>query len=355
MKAFKNFILTVILTFILTFIGIVVSSKIFVPKWVGHDMNMMTFIVKGFYEEPKNSLDVVILGNSDTYRGVSPMVMYKEYGIASYSFVSAGQRMWQGYAMFEDVLRTQNPKIILFNVDGMFSDNQANDGNHSKVYDNMPFSMTKIKAVYDENYEATWIRRFNHLFPVFQYHNRYTDLSSDDFKYAFYDYHYALKGMEMVAYREAYTGDLDYMKDKGEKTEIPEINEYYLDKMREECEKKGIKLVLFHIPSTESASYARYYGIKDYADNYNLDFLEMNFYNDEIGIDWTTDTADAGDHLNLFGAEKVAKYLGKWLKDNYELPDRRNDKKYKQWDKDYKIYLKTRKQEINDAKNEGRY
>ena len=174
MKAFLKFLLTMVLTLVLSLCVLTIASKIFTPKWINHDMNMMTFIVKGFYKEPKNSLDVVFMGNSDTYRGVDPLIMYHEYGITSYNFVAAGQRMWTAYTMFEETLRTQNPKIIMFNADGLFSTNQASSGNYSKVYDNMPFSLDKIKYVFDTNYKKKRkIERLSHLLPIFSYHDIY--------------------------------------------------------------------------------------------------------------------------------------------------------------------------------------
>ena len=48
-------------------------------------------------------------------------------------------------------------------------------------------------------------------------------------------------------------------------------------------------------------------------------------YTDEIGIDFQTDTYDAGLHLNLSGAEKLTKYFGKILSDEFNLADRRDD------------------------------
>ena len=356
MKAFIKFSLTMVLTLILSLTCLILASKIFTPKWVNHDMNMMTFIVKGFYKEPKNSLDIVFLGNSDTYRGVDPLVMYHEYGFTSYNFVSAGQRMWTGYAMFEEALRTQNPKIIMFNADGLFSTNQSSSGNYSKVYDNMPFSLSKIKYIFDSNYKKKRkIERLTHLLPIFSYHDRYNELSNDDFKYAFYDYHYALKGMDLVAYRVPYNGDKNYMKDTGKREELPDINTFYLDKMISKCKERNIEFVLFHTPSSDSANYSRYLAVKNYADKNSITFLELNLYNKEIGMNWKEDTSDGGDHLNMFGAEKVGLYLGKWLIQNYDLPDHRNDKKYAKWNEDYETYLVVRNKEIEDAKELGRF
>lgn len=350
MKSFRKFVLTILLTLVIVIPSLVVASRIFIPKWVHHDMNMMTFIIKGFYKEKKDSLDVIIGGNSDTYRGISPMVMYNEYGFTSYNFVSAGQRMWHAYALFEDAIRLQNPKVYAFNVDGVFSNNQSNKGNSSKVYDNMPLSSVKIKSIFDPYYKDSKINRIYHILPIFSYHSRYSDLSNDDFKYAFYDYHNPLKGVDMVAYQVPYNGSENYMKDNGEKASIPSENIMYLNKMKDRCKEEGIEFLLFHIPSSDSANYARYSAVKEYADKNNLVFVELNLLSKEIGIDWKKDTSDGGDHLNIFGAHKVSKYFGKYLVDNYDLPNHKNDKAYDNWNKDYQEYLKAYDYEVEDAK-----
>ena len=76
----------------------------------------------------------------------------------------------------------------------------------------------------------------------------------------------------------------------------------------------------------------------------------MNLLLDDIGLDWTHDTADGGDHLNIYGAEKVSKYIGNYLNDNYDIPDRRDDSDYKSWFKASREYQKDKEHYINDYK-----
>ena len=66
----------------------------------------------------------------------------------------------------------------------------------------------------------------------------------------------------------------------------------------------------------------------------------MNYYIDEIGLDWKTDSKDGGNHLNLYGAIKVSDYIAEYIHENLEVPDRRNSKKYKNWHNEYKEYTK---------------
>ena len=54
--------------------------------------------------------------------------------------------------------------------------------------------------------------------------------------------------------------------------------------------------------------------------------------NDAIGIDMQTDTYDQGQHLNVYGAEKLSRWFGKVLKEAYGLKDHRGEAAY---DADY--------------------
>ena len=69
-----------------------------------------------------------------------------------------------------------------------------------------------------------------------------------------------------------------------------------------------------------------------------IKFLELNCV-DEIGIDWNTDTQDGGWHLNTNGAVKVSKYLANYLKENFNLTDKRENKDYQDWNQDLEKYL----------------
>ena len=58
----------------------------------------------------------------------------------------------------------------------------------------------------------------------------------------------------------------------------------------------------------------------------------MNFVHKEMGIDWSKDTRDGGNHMNYEGAKKVTAYFGNYLSTEFDLVDHRGDEKYKSWD-----------------------
>ena len=108
--------------------------------------------------------------------------------------------------------------------------------------------------------------------------------------------------------------------------ELSDICYDYLKKMTALCKENDIELVLIKAPSI----YPHWYDewdeqIEDYASENGLLYINFLKYTDEIGIDFQTDTYDAGLHLNLSGAEKLTKYFGKLLSDEFNLADRRDD------------------------------
>lgn len=344
MESFKKFIWTILLTIVLSFIILWGISKIFIPKWLDSDSNRMSYIIKGFYKEPKNTIDILFTGNSDVYRGISPMALYEKLGVTSYNFVSAGQRMWVGLPMLEEALRYQSPKIVFFNIDELFFTSKS-VGNTHKVYDNMSFGLPKIKGIFDANYENNG--KLLHFLPSVYFHDRYKELTFDDFKYAFYDYTDPLKGMDLVAFSKEFSYDLNYMEKSDEKEIIPEKNLEYLDKMRTLCEEKDIEFILIEIPSADSWNYKKHNAVEAYANDYNLKFLDLNLNLDEMNFDWMHDSSDGGDHLNIYGAEKVTNFIATFLEENYSLENHKEDEKYQRWHDHYQEYLRFKENAIN--------
>jgi 2-hydroxy-3-keto-5-methylthiopentenyl-1-phosphate phosphatase len=115
------------------------------------------------------------------------------------------------------------------------------------------------------------------------------------------------------------------MFETDERAAINPIAMYYLDKICELCKEKDIPLVLVSSPSAVNMNYPKHNTLKDYADKHGLDYIDFNVLANEINLDWSQDTGDKGDHINAYGGEKTTRYLMKYLKENYDLPDHRED------------------------------
>ena len=101
---------------------------------------------------------------------------------------------------------------------------------------------------------------------------------------------------------------------------------YYLDKMTALCKEKDIQLILIKAPSLYPYWYDEWeVQMEQYAaDN---DLLYINFLElvEETGLDFSTDTYDAGLHMNLSGAEKLSHYLGQVLSEQVGVENHRGE------------------------------
>lgn len=67
--------------------------------------------------------------------------------------------------------------------------------------------------------------------------------------------------------------------------------------------------------------------IVDYAESYGLAYYNFLELGENIGLDMSMDTYDEGLHLNVYGAEKVADYLGNRLTEEYGFTDHRGKRR----------------------------
>ena len=268
--------------------------------------------------EKKNTIDVLVAGDSESYTSVSPMDLWDKTGIAAYDCGQPGQRIQETYYMLKTAFKTQSPKLVVFETNTMF----RNPG----MLKNLQLSLTEPLGFY---------------FPVFKYHNAWKALfdGPGGLKTSY-------KGFEIRNKVVSYEGDEEYMKETKDKEEIPEVVRIYMDKIRNLCRKNGADLLLVSAPSPKNYNYKKHNALKEYAQETKLTYVDLNLRYRDIGIDWKKDSYDRGDHLNIRGARKVTEYIGKYLKENYQLPDRRKDNNWKEWNELAGQYFEELKKKI---------
>ena len=97
------------------------------------------------------------------------------------------------------------------------------------------------------------------------------------------------------------------------------------------CRAKNIKLVLYSGASSYCYDIRMHNAVAQLAKECGVDYIDANYDIDKLQIDWSRDTFDGGDHLNLFGARKMTRYLGDYLRAECGLTDHREDPSYQSW------------------------
>lgn len=281
------------------------------------------------YAQPRDTVDVVMLGTSHMHCDVNPAILWDEQGIASYVFSAAEQPMWLTYYYLIEFCKYQSPKLVVVDMYSVarFGDDFDNDWVGENLY-NIRFSLNKIRMILS-TCSLDEIKRF---FPsFFGYHSRYEDLKSKDLQY--------LIPSSSEADFKGYTpffGEKEGMEptlDVVEKGDIEPKSEEYLLKLIDYAEDNDIELFLVVNPYPTTAEEELIYNrIHDIADKKGVYFLSTNYDSEEMGLDFDRDYNDES-HLNYSGGCKYTSYLGKILKERYEIPDRRGDARYASWDR----------------------
>lgn len=331
-KKYSLWVLLIRLTcFILLFFLLLnFFSVVFVPKHENDQTGMVGYISHSFKGEAENSLDVVFIGNSDVYRGVSPMELWDKNGIASCVSGKGGQSVAGAYSILKDLYEKQKPSVVFIETDMLFEQLKAEPAS-GIIMDRL----TKFKKFLSENFkdfDDAASSGLAYYFPLLKYHERWDELKKHDFTQIKASYAFPYKGFISDFNIKGYENGYSYMgKNDGSLEKIDARSMRYLHKMIRLCQRNGSKVVLLEVPSAISWNYQRHNAVQAFADKNGLEFIDMNLENTVPGFDWKTDTKDGGDHLNTFGAQKVSLYLAAYMEKNFSLPDRRQDASYAAW------------------------
>lgn len=84
-------------------------------SFVLRDKTNSEFIL-GFEDEQKNSLDVLFLGSSMSYRHIYPLELWNNFGIVSYNLGTSEQTIPMSYYLLQYALEQQTPQVIVLDV-----------------------------------------------------------------------------------------------------------------------------------------------------------------------------------------------------------------------------------------------
>ncbi|MBP3304436.1 MAG: SGNH/GDSL hydrolase family protein [Oscillospiraceae bacterium] len=305
-------------------------QMLLMPKYM--ESSQEGALIAEYYDNAGNN-DVIFIGDCEVYENFSPITLWEEYGITSYIRGSAQQLIWQSYYLMEETFRYETPKVMVFNVLSMKYDTPESTGDSDQreaynrmTLDGMRWSGSKWNSVMASMTEAEkqWEGQFSYLFPLLRYHDRWSQLTKEDFTYWFAKDQVSDNGYLMQTGIKPYTDP--YAEKPLVDYTLGENSWYYLDKMVKLCEENGTQLVLIKAPSLSPVWWDQWDAqVEAYAEAHDLLYINMLDYQEQIGIDWSTDTYDAGLHLNVRGAEKAASWFGKLLSEECGVPDRRAD------------------------------
>jgi len=287
-------------TIIFTLIGIglfVYSIFIFVPRKLKPSEATRFYRGMGYRDEPKDSLDAMIIGTSDAFSCFSPSYIFEKHGLKTYNCGVSKQSVLGMRKQLEDIVKYQKPQAIIVETD----------------------------AIYYSNYgemEYLWVKGIDFME---KYHLFWKDLSFKNF-YSIPNYpHDPLRGFifrKNITVPERFREDY-YLEDRETKPEkFDKGVKKNLNKIVDICENNDIKVFFFASYSSATWTDGRHNAIQKFCDSRDVEFIDAEDYRAEIGFDDLTDYYDkrdngGGDHLNVNGAHKVTEFLAQKLINDY--------------------------------------
>lgn len=299
-------------------------TLLFMPKYI--EKNNDGRITAEYYRE-NTPIDIVFTGSSLVHAGISPMVLYRDFGITAYDRSNSSQTIALSYYTVEEVIKRNKPELIVADVGFIYeSPNFIDEGASRKSLDNMKWSTTKynaIKAMLGE--EESFI---DYVFPILRFHSRWNDLSGEDLKYWFYKPTVTANGQLLQFDKnEDY---LDYNPYKLDENRVADDkNIEYLQKICDLCKQSDVQLLLIKMPCVQGNwSTAINNQIIDLAEKNNVIYKNYTDDFDTFSFDIFEEYVDP-QHMNSIGAEKFTNALGEFIKENFDISDRRNNGRIK--------------------------
>lgn len=285
--------------------------------------------IKGFYLEPKDSLNMVTIGASETYTAIAPGLLWKEFGFTSYNYSVAGSPISIVKSQVKEILANQDPKVIVIEINGTLQDDeyQINEKRLRKYIDNIPWSVNKINTIKEIVPED---QQTEYFIPFLKYHSNWQslDLCIANFylqSRMMLEGSSRLKGFQTISGAEETKSKVIDVKGDTSVLPLSEKAEYYLRDLLQYLKDEGIDNVLFmrtphRITKKSYPFYQRANEAEKIIKEYGFPYVNFETQKDEIGLSMMDDFYN-NHHLNLYGQKKFTNYFGNYMVEHYDLKD----------------------------------
>lgn len=325
-------------------------TLLFLQEFILCNPNHNNERVRGFYLEDKDSLDVIVMGSSEVYCAFAPGLNYQECGFTSYPFATEGNTVRNFKAMYNEILRTQDPKLIVIEINGaLYSDaNIERDANLRRVSDNIPLNENKTQLIDD------WVseNKIEYYAPFIKYHGSWDKLGNT-FAWSISLLQDQLRGYTLLkgvkTFNEIYKTEskVFYKDDSALEVRRPLFSEAdknlkeFLDYLDEEgVDKSKILFVRFpHVVTPANLTrYQRGNTIGDTIRRYGYNYVSFEMDDPDIDLDPYNDFYNI-EHMNIYGQQKFSKFFAHYLQDNYDItPTDLTAEQRAKWDECVRYY-----------------
>lgn len=315
-----------ILSFLIAFVILLeVFSVTYFSKAMASEYNNKYSETMSFFNEPENSIQIIAIGNSDLYSGYCPSEVWAQNGYTSTAIGSPRQSPRQSFELLKEALSKQDAKVVIIETDMLYDENPAESNIESKE--------NSIDVVFDYLKPESFEEGIKNELSIFMFHDRWKNKKVVNIGSKNHGYKFSDNVVPVVVSDK-------YMTPTDKKEEIKKVHKNDTNSMISHCKENGIDVILITLPSPSSWNYERHNATQELADENGVAYIDFNTKIDELKIDMNKDFRDKGNHLNYYGAEKVSRYLGNYVAENYEIEDLSKTDDYAYWHDSYAEFRK---------------
>lgn len=272
--------------------------------------------VRGFYNEPERTVDVIGLGSSRMYCTLDPLVLHRETGLRAYVLATQQQPLRATKYYMLEALKTQRPRLWILEATMAFRpESEIGEAELRDCLDPLPWSENKAAIIRDLVPEG---QRASYYFNFLKYHQRWKELGAKDFDFSFLRKRDVFRGyMYLTPERGADCRQQSY--EGVEAAPLPEENLALLREMTALAEENGASLLLFAAPYehvTDDLGCLK--SLHAFCEEEGWDFLDLNLFYDALGLDEAADFFDSG-HFNVKGSTKATRFLADYIRERCGL------------------------------------
>lgn len=313
---------------ILSFIFVVTLFLLFCQGYLFNSFNDCNTRWDSFLLEDENTIDVAVIGASETYNDFAPSIAYDKYGFTSFCLGSPNASCYLIDDHIKELLVNQTPELVLIEVNCFLYDKDSDlisDANIRAISDNIPLSSRKKDLINSVPAEDNIL---SYYFPFIKYHNT-SDLGSILLSFSTKMQmqcrgYSLLKGIYTNANSNIFStkSTIDVNNDIS-LSDLNPIAEEKLYQLLDYCKGLNTKVVFVRFPHVISSErsydmFKRCNAVQNIVEDNGFEFINFDRDCTDLGLNVSDDFYNS-EHMNIYGQQKFTKYFGKLITDKYSI------------------------------------